>query len=156
MKFFQKKLKQTDLIDDDLSESGRTTVVDPFAFPLKTYPQAWLALLFLVILRTAISVFQFTFSVVPTLTGELFSVSLSSVNWLANIQGVMYVIMSFFTGWIFQILGVKKSVTIVFYTYMHSNILIRSYCSLLLQALSMPQDLRFAQLQSSYIHLLMS
>lgn len=111
MKFFQKNQKQKDIIDDDLSESGRTTVVDPYAFPLKTYPQAWLALLLLVILRTAISVFQFTFSVVPTLTGELFGVSLSSVNWLANIQGVMYVIVSFFTGWIFQRLGVKKSVT---------------------------------------------
>lgn len=92
------------------SESGRTTVVDPYTFPLKTYPQAWFALFLLVLLRTAISVFQFTFSVVPTLTGEIFDVSLTFVNWLANIQGVMYVIMSFFTGWIFQRLGVKKSV----------------------------------------------
>ncbi|CAO0800032.1 unnamed protein product [Mucor circinelloides] len=98
------------VIDDDRSsESGRTTVVDPFVFPLKTYPQAWIALLFLVILRTAISVFQFTFSVVPTLTGEMFNVSLTAVNWLANVQGVMYVFMSFFTGWIFQRLGVKRS-----------------------------------------------
>lgn len=109
MKFFQKK-KNQDIIDDDYSESGRTTVVDPYVFPLKTYPQAWFALFLLVLLRTAISVFQFTFSVVPTLTGEIFNVSLSAVNWLANIQGVMYVFMSFFTGWIFQRLGVKKSV----------------------------------------------
>lgn len=109
MKLFRKQ-KNQDIIDDDYSESGRTTVVDPFVFPLKTYPQAWFALFLLVLLRTAISVFQFTFSVVPTLTGEIFNVSLSAVNWLANIQGVMYVFMSFFTGWIFQRLGVKKSV----------------------------------------------
>ncbi|KAG2236353.1 hypothetical protein INT48_008335 [Thamnidium elegans] len=98
--------KNQDMSD---SESGRTTVVDQYTFTLKTYPQAWFALFLLVLLRTAISVFQFTFSVVPTLTGEIFNVSLTFVNWLANIQGVMYVIMSFFTGWIFQRLGVKKS-----------------------------------------------
>ncbi|KAG2207607.1 hypothetical protein INT46_005580 [Mucor plumbeus] len=112
MKFIKDKfLGKKDVVidDDDSSESGRTTVVDPFVFPLKTYPQAWIALLFLVILRTAISVFQFTFSVVPTLTGEMFNVSLTAVNWLANVQGVMYVFMSFFTGWIFQRLGVKRS-----------------------------------------------
>jgi hypothetical protein len=109
MKFFNKQ-KSKDIIDDDYSESGRTTVVDQFSYPLKTYPQAWFALLLLVILRTAISVFQVTFAVVPSLTGELFGVSLTSVNWLANIQGLMYVIVSFFTGWIFQRLGVKKSV----------------------------------------------
>ncbi|KAI7900437.1 major facilitator superfamily domain-containing protein [Cokeromyces recurvatus] len=96
-------------VNDDQSDSGRTTVVDPLEIPLKTYPQAWLALLILVLLRTAISVFQFTFSVVPSLTGELFHVSLTGVNWLANVQGLMYIFMSFFTGWIFQTLGVKRS-----------------------------------------------
>ncbi|KAI8994539.1 major facilitator superfamily domain-containing protein [Pilobolus umbonatus] len=95
--------------DEEASESDRATIVDAFSYPLKTYPQAWIALLFLVILRTAISVFQFTFSVVPSITGETFGVSLSAVNWLANIQGVMYVLMSFLTGWIFQRLGVKRS-----------------------------------------------
>ncbi|KAI8637409.1 major facilitator superfamily domain-containing protein [Parasitella parasitica] len=113
MNFIKDRLrggKKDIVVDDDTSsESGRSTVVDPFAYPLKTYPQAWIALLFLVILRTAISVFQFTFSVVPTLTGEMFNVSLTAVNWLANVQGVMYVFMSFFTGWIFQRLGVKRS-----------------------------------------------
>ncbi|KAL0144433.1 major facilitator superfamily domain-containing protein [Mucor lusitanicus] len=108
-KFLGRNNKDIVIDDDRSSESGRTTVVDPFVFPLKTYPQAWIALLFLVILRTAISVFQFTFSVVPTLTGEMFNVSLTAVNWLANVQGVMYVFMSFFTGWIFQRLGVKRS-----------------------------------------------
>lgn len=107
MKNFFKKRE----CDDAKSESLRSTVVDPFSFQLKTYPQAWIALLFLVFLRTAISVFQFTFSVVPSLTGEMFNVSLTAVNWLANIQGVMYVVMSFFTGFIFQKLGVKKSVS---------------------------------------------
>lgn len=111
-KFLGRNNKDIVIDDDRSSESGRTTVVDPFVFPLKTYPQAWIALLFLVILRTAISVFQFTFSVVPTLTGEMFNVSLTAVNWLANVQGVMYVFMSFFTGWIFQRLGVKRSVSV--------------------------------------------
>lgn len=127
MKFIKDRFlgKKDIIIDDDSSsESGRTTVVDPFVFPLKTYPQAWIALLFLVILRTAISVFQFTFSVVPTLTGEMFNVSLTAVNWLANVQGVMYVFMSFFTGWIFQRLGVKRSVstlTNAHYTLPHNS-----------------------------------
>lgn len=124
MRFFDRKASK-DIIDDDNSESGRTTVVDPLSFPLRTYPQAWFALLLLVILRTAISVFQFTFSVVPSLTAELFNVSLSAVNWLANIQGLMYVIVSFFTGWIFQRLGVKKSVQ-----FQHTYLLKR--CSILI------------------------
>lgn len=77
---------------------------------LKTYPRAWVALLLLVLLRTAVSVFQFTFSVVPSITSAYFNVSLSAVNWLANIQCVIYVLMSFFTGFIFEKLGVKRSV----------------------------------------------
>ncbi|KAI7852646.1 major facilitator superfamily domain-containing protein, partial [Circinella umbellata] len=76
---------------------------------LKTYPQAWLVLFFLVMLRTAVSVFQFTFSVVPNLTAEYFSVSLTGVNWLANVQCLVYVFLSFFTGWLFEKLGVKRS-----------------------------------------------
>lgn len=112
MKFIKEKFgKRKDPRGEDTqSESGRTTVVDPFVFPLKTYPQAWIALFILVLLRTAISVFQYTFSVVPTLTSEIFHVSLTAVNWLANVIGLVYVFMSFFTGWIFQRLGVKRSV----------------------------------------------
>jgi hypothetical protein len=79
-------------------------------YELKTYPQAWVALLLLVLLRTAVSVFQFTFSVVPTITSQYFDVSLSAVNWLANVQCIIYVVMSFFTGLIFEKLGVKRSV----------------------------------------------
>ncbi|KAI8076367.1 major facilitator superfamily domain-containing protein [Halteromyces radiatus] len=78
----------------------------------RTYPQAWMVLFFLVLLRTSVQVFQFTFSVVPTITSEFFHVSLSAVNWLANIQGLVYVIISFFTGWIFEKLGVKPSLII--------------------------------------------
>ncbi|KAI8881599.1 MFS general substrate transporter [Backusella circina FSU 941] len=89
--------------------SSRSTVVDTSAQPLKTYPQAWLALFLLVVLRTAISVFQFTYSVVPSVTSEFFHISLTAVNWLANVQSLMYVLMSFFTGWLFQRLGVKRS-----------------------------------------------
>ncbi|CEP18396.1 hypothetical protein [Parasitella parasitica] len=77
---------------------------------LKTYPQAWIALFLLILLRTAVSVFQFTFSVVPGITSEYFNVSLSAVNWLANVQCIVYVFMSFFTGIIFEKLGVKRSI----------------------------------------------
>lgn len=81
-------------------------------YELKTYPQAWIALLLLILLRAAISVFQFTFSVVPGITSEYFGVTLSAVNWLANVQCLIYVFMSFFTGIIFEKLGVKRSVII--------------------------------------------
>jgi lysylphosphatidylglycerol synthetase-like protein (DUF2156 family) len=85
-------------------------------YELRTYPQAWIALLLLVLLRTAVSVFQFTFSVVPNITSQYFNVSLSAVNWLANVQCIVYVIMSFFTGFIFEKLGVKQSVIYSIYT----------------------------------------
>jgi hypothetical protein len=38
-------------------------------------------------------------------------VSLTAINWLANVQSIVYVILSFFTGWIFETMGVKKSVS---------------------------------------------
>lgn len=87
-----------------------TTSSTVLPYELKTYPQAWIALLLLVLLRTAVSVFQFTFSVVPTITSQYFDVSLSAINWLANVQCIVYVIISFFTGFIFEKLGVKRSV----------------------------------------------
>jgi MFS family permease len=109
--------KYSNINDDDLSELGSSTVVDfeekskTVAESPKTYPEAWLALFLLVLLRAAISVFQFTYSAVPTITSEFFHVSLSAVNWLANIQTLIYVLVSFFTGWIFQRVGVKRSVS---------------------------------------------
>lgn len=112
----QKRNNSTATDDSSTSTLGKTntiinipTKIPPFE--LKTYPQAWLALLLLVLLRTAVSVFQFTFSVVPTFTSEYFGVSLSAINWLANVQCIIYVIMSFFTGFIFEKLGVKRSVS---------------------------------------------
>lgn len=86
------------------------TVADNTAFDLKTYPQAWLALFLLVCLRAASAVFQYTFAPIPSVTAEYFSVSISAINWLSNVQAVIYVALSFFTGWIFEKLGVKKSV----------------------------------------------
>ncbi|KAI8086734.1 uncharacterized protein BX664DRAFT_235567, partial [Halteromyces radiatus] len=77
----------------------------------KTYPQAWIALFILTLLRIATAVFQFTYSAVPNLTSQTFQVSLTAINWLANVQGLVYVIMSFFTGWIYEKLGVKRSVS---------------------------------------------
>ncbi|KAG2192180.1 hypothetical protein INT47_001591 [Mucor saturninus] len=99
---------------DGASVTSKTVIeipqTKPLQFELRTYPQAWIALFLLVLLRTAVSVFQFTFSVVPGITSEYFNVSLSAVNWLANIQCIIYVIMSFFTGFIFEKLGVKRSI----------------------------------------------
>lgn len=79
-------------------------------YELKTYPQAWIALFLLVCLRAASAVFQYTFAPIPSVTAEYFGVSISFINWLSNVQGIVYVVLSFFTGWIFEKLGVKKSV----------------------------------------------
>ncbi|SAM08559.1 hypothetical protein [Absidia glauca] len=76
---------------------------------LKTYPQAWIALAILLLLRIATSVFQFTYSVIPNVAAEAFQVSLTAITWLSNLQGLVYVFMSFFTGWIYEKLGVKRS-----------------------------------------------
>lgn len=96
---------------------------DPRSFELKTYPQAWLALFLLVLLRTAVSVFQFTFSIIPQMTGEFFSASLTAVNWFASIQCLIYVLMSFFTGYIFEKLGVKRSVSLFKDIYHNTGVL---------------------------------
>ncbi|KAI9278679.1 major facilitator superfamily domain-containing protein [Phascolomyces articulosus] len=110
--FIQKK-DGKDYKEEDTGSCTQTIVDDIVSSSsaplLKTYPQAWLVLFFLVMLRTAVAVFQFTFSVVPNLTAEYFSVSLTSVNWLANVQCLVYVFLSFLTGWLFEKLGVKRS-----------------------------------------------
>lgn len=97
-----------------LPTTAAAAIIPGLQLELKTYPQAWIALLLLILVRTAVSVFQFTFSVVPGITSEYFAVSLSAVNWLANVQCIVYVFMSFFTGIIFEKLGVKRSVICIF------------------------------------------
>jgi hypothetical protein len=103
--------------------SSRTVAIDK-AYELKTYPQAWVALLLLVFLRAGSAVFQYTFAPIPAVTAEYFGVSLSAINWLSNIQGLVYVFLSFFTGWIFEKLGVKKSVLIPIASTWSSKLLI--------------------------------
>lgn len=88
-----------------------STVAVNAPFELKTYPQAWVALFLLVCLRAGSAVFQYTFAPIPSVTADYFNVSISAINWLSNIQGIVYVVLSFFTGWIFEKLGVKKSVS---------------------------------------------
>ncbi|OAD76428.1 hypothetical protein PHYBLDRAFT_143401 [Phycomyces blakesleeanus NRRL 1555(-)] len=100
--------RQLEMDEVTLSESGATMVEESNVI-LKTYPQAWLALFILVLLRVSVSVFQYTYSVVPGLTAEYFNVGLTAINWLANVQGVVYVIMSLFTGWMFEHFGVKRT-----------------------------------------------
>ena len=77
---------------------------------LNTHPIAWLVLFSLILLRTAASLFQFTFSVIPDQTSEFYSIGLTTVNWLANVQSIAYIVVSFFTGWIYEYFGVKESV----------------------------------------------
>ncbi|KAI9321387.1 major facilitator superfamily domain-containing protein [Dichotomocladium elegans] len=76
---------------------------------LRTHPLAWVALFFLVVLRAGVSIFQNTFSPIPKLVAEYLGVSLSNVNWLFNIQAVVYIVISFITGWLYERIGTKRS-----------------------------------------------
>lgn len=91
--------------------SETQTVIEQSTYQPRTYPVAWLVLFLLVCLRSAVSIYQTTFSPIPAVTAEYMGVSLTAINWLANVQSIVYVILSFFTGWIFETLGVKKSVS---------------------------------------------
>lgn len=77
----------------------------------RTYPIAWVALFFLVILRSAVSIFQNTFNPIPNVIASYLNVNLTAINWLYNIMSIVYIVISFGTGWAFETLGVKKSVS---------------------------------------------
>ncbi|KAI7874245.1 MFS general substrate transporter [Lichtheimia hyalospora FSU 10163] len=81
---------------------------------IRTHPMAWIALFFLVVLRSAVSIFQNTFSPIPTVVADYLGVTLTEVNWLFNIQAVVYIALSFITGWLFERLGTKRSATVWF------------------------------------------
>ncbi|KAH8552118.1 major facilitator superfamily domain-containing protein [Umbelopsis sp. PMI_123] len=96
--------------DDAVSSPSETqTVIEDSSFKPRTYPIAWFILFLLVLLRSSVSIYQTTFSPIPSVTAEYMGVTLTAINWLANVQSVVYVILSFFTGWIFETIGVKKS-----------------------------------------------
>ncbi|KAI8881479.1 hypothetical protein K501DRAFT_274637 [Backusella circina FSU 941] len=78
----------------------------------KTYPIAWVLLFFMVILRSAIAIYNNTFSPIPTVTAEYLGISLSKINWLYNAMGLAYVFTSFFTSWLYQRAGIKWSVVL--------------------------------------------
>ena len=78
----------------------------------RTHPLAWIALFFLVVLRSSVSIFQNTFSPIPNLVANYLNVNLTGVNWLFNIQAIVYIILSFITGWIFERLGTKISASL--------------------------------------------
>lgn len=105
MLFFKKKS-----LEEEKKNQQQDQRIPQKSNELKTYPQAWLALAILLLLRIATSVFQFTYSVIPNVAAEAFQVSLTAITWLSNLQGLVYVFMSFFTGWIYEKLGVKRSV----------------------------------------------
>lgn len=90
--------------------SETQTMIEQSIYQPRTYPVAWLVLFLLVCLRSAVSIYQTTFSPIPAVTAEYMGVSLTAINWLANVQSIVYVILSCFTGWIFETMGVKKSV----------------------------------------------
>ncbi|KAG2182035.1 hypothetical protein INT43_006961 [Umbelopsis isabellina] len=91
------------------SPSETQTVIESHAPAPRTYPIAWLILLLLVGLRSAVSIYQTTFSPIPSVVAEYLGVSLTAINWLSNVQSVVYVALSFITGWLFEAIGVKKS-----------------------------------------------
>ncbi|KAI8146481.1 major facilitator superfamily domain-containing protein [Fennellomyces sp. T-0311] len=84
----------------------------PSPVSTRTHPMAWIALFLLVVLRSSVSIFQNTFSPIPKVVASYLGVSLTGVNWLFNIQAVVYIVLSFFTGWMFERLGTKKSLII--------------------------------------------
>ncbi|CEG71411.1 hypothetical protein RMATCC62417_07151 [Rhizopus microsporus] len=76
---------------------------------LKTYPVAWLVLCLVVLFRTAVAIFGSTFSPIPLVIAGYLNISLSGVNWLYNIMGITYIIVSCFTSWMYERIGVKRS-----------------------------------------------
>ncbi|OBZ87267.1 Major facilitator superfamily domain-containing protein 7-a [Choanephora cucurbitarum] len=92
-----------------------------FDYELKTYPIAWLLLFCIVAIRAAVAIFSNTFSPIPSVTAEFMGISLSSINWLYNIQAICYIVASCFTSYLYQKLGVKWSLLL-------SGIILASGC----------------------------
>ncbi|KAI8364090.1 major facilitator superfamily domain-containing protein [Blakeslea trispora] len=90
-------------------------------YELKTYPIAWLLLFCIVAIRAAVAIFSNTFSPIPSVTAEFLGISLSSINWLYNIQAICYIVASCFTSYLYQKLGVKWSLLL-------SGIILASGC----------------------------
>ncbi|CAO3619115.1 unnamed protein product [Cunninghamella blakesleeana] len=117
IKNLQNHHSQKNDLDIDIEKNGKNITDQqsnktPSTYIPKTYPIAWVALFFLVFLRTAISIYNNTFNPIPTVTATYLHVDLTSINWLFNIQAVVYIIVSFVTSWLFETLGVKKSLII--------------------------------------------
>lgn len=90
--------------------TGRSTKTRP---ELKTYPIAWVILFFVVLLRASVAIFGNTFSPIPTVTADYMGISLSSINWIYNTMSICYIVASFFTSYLYQLIGVKWSVSII-------------------------------------------
>ncbi|KAI9491682.1 major facilitator superfamily domain-containing protein, partial [Zychaea mexicana] len=82
----------------------------------KTYPMGWVALFFLVLLRCAVAIFQNTFSPIPNVVANYLNVSLTGINWLYNVVSIVYIVVSFGTGWLYEVLGPKKTFAAVWFT----------------------------------------
>lgn len=80
----------------------------------KTYFIAWVLLFFIILLRIAVALFNNTFTPIPVVTASFLGVSLSSVNWLYNITSIVYIVACFFTSWMYEIIGVKFSVSRIY------------------------------------------
>lgn len=89
----------------------RNTTPETITPELKTYPIAWVLLFSIVVLRAATAIFGNTFSPIPSVTAEFMGISLSSINWIYNVMSICYIVASFFTSWLYLVIGVKWSVS---------------------------------------------
>lgn len=103
------KEKPNILLNAELSP--RNTNTETMTPELKTYPIAWVLLFSIVVLRAATAIFGNTFSPIPSVTAEFMGISLSSINWIYNVMSICYIVASFFTSWLYLVIGVKWSVS---------------------------------------------
>ncbi|KAI7876656.1 major facilitator superfamily domain-containing protein [Mucor mucedo] len=104
------KEKPNILLNAELSP--RNTNSETMTPELKTYPIAWVLLFSIVVLRAATAIFGNTFSPIPSVTAEFMGISLSSINWIYNVMSICYIVASFFTSWLYLVIGVKWSLVL--------------------------------------------
>lgn len=95
-----------------IDSSTETTAASSALPELKTYPIAWVLLFFIVLIRAAVAIFANTFSPIPSVTADFMGISLSSINWLYNTMAICYIVASFFTSYLYKLIGVKWSVSL--------------------------------------------
>ncbi|CAO3611532.1 unnamed protein product [Mucor fragilis] len=74
-----------------IDSSTETTAASSALPELKTYPIAWVLF------------------PIPSVTADFMGISLSSINWLYNTMAICYIVASFFTSYLYKLIGVKWS-----------------------------------------------